>query len=200
MLGLMYLGAAALYFALMFFVVLRAWRIGRANGGSRLKGAGFALVGFLVVYLPVFWNWAPTAIAHRRMCETDAGFTVNVKAEHWIAAHGDDLARLGEVDPNSSTNSKLTPRGYWRSTFMGGLLATETRDTQSTYWGMPLWRHEIRVIDVSSDRVLAQAVNYALGSPEDARIWLTRRSCFDNGSHPITRITAYKTQLKGALK
>jgi len=195
----MYLGAAAAYLALMFFAVRWAWRKGRMDG-SVLKASAFALLAFVVVYLLAFWNWVPTALTFRQMCARDAGFTVNVTAEDWIAVHGGDLAQLRDVDPNISTKSQLTPQGYWRSTFMGGLLATESRSTHSTHWGMPFGRHEMRVTDASTDRVLAQAVNYSLGSSEDARIWLTRRGCFNESNHPITRLTTYKSQLKEALK
>jgi hypothetical protein len=45
MLGLMVLGAAALYLALMFFVVRWAWRRGRASGGSLLKASVFSVIG-----------------------------------------------------------------------------------------------------------------------------------------------------------
>lgn len=193
----MYLGAAALYLTLMIFVVRAAWRRGRAADGSLARASGYALIGFLIVYLPAFWNWLPTALTFKQMCAADAGFSTSVSAEEWIAAHRDEIRRLGGGDPNSSTKSTLTSSGYWRSTFMGGLLATDTRDTKTTRWGMTFERHELRVTDVASGQVLARAINYSLGSRDDARIWLTRRSCFDEDNHPITRMAIFKSSLKG---
>jgi hypothetical protein len=78
MIGLMLLGAGALYFGLMFFVMRGAWRAGRSEGGSVLQGLAFAFAGFLLVYLPIFWNHIPVLLEHRARCAKDAGFKVYV--------------------------------------------------------------------------------------------------------------------------
>ena len=199
-LGLMYLAGATLYLAVIFLGVRWAWRRGRADGGSTIKGSIYALIAFLLIYLSVFWNWLPALTTYRRMCEGDAGFTESVTAADWIRAHRFELKSLDGIDPNHSTDARLTSSGYWRSLFFGGLLGTETRDEQSTQWGMRLWRQEMRVVDIADGRILAQAVNYSLGSSGDVRIWLTRATCFAGGANPIGQLSAYKMRIRNSLK
>jgi hypothetical protein len=200
MLGLMYLGAAGLYVALMVGVVVWAWRAGRANGGSVGKGLGFATMGFMVVFLPVFWNWLPVAIEHRRQCAVDAGFKAFVDPLDWVQQNRPEIEKLRGTDPNVRSDSVLTAEGRYRSTFMGGLLANEEWDRQWDRWGIQFRRQETRVVDGTSNRLLALTVNYGVGSPEDVRLWLVRRSCFDDEHDPITQLAAYKVVLKGALR
>lgn len=200
MLGLMYLGAAVLYFALMFFVVRAAWRAGRKNGGAVWKGLGFGLIGFSVVFLPAFWNVIPTAIAHRSACARDAGFRAFVDPGHWVATHQREVQGLHGVDPEAFSTSWKTPSGFTRYTYMGGLLAKDDRSTSEERFGLALGRLEMRIVDAATNQVMAQVVDYSLGSTEDARIWLTRRSCFPDDSNPITQLSAFNQQLKGALK
>ncbi len=59
MLGLIYLGAAALYLATMLAAIAWAWRYGRRTGASHGRAALYASGAFLLVYLPVFWNHLP---------------------------------------------------------------------------------------------------------------------------------------------
>lgn len=48
----------------------------RKRGWSRNKSWLGAMYVFLLVYLPVFWDWIPTVVVHKYYCETEAGFWV----------------------------------------------------------------------------------------------------------------------------
>lgn len=200
MLGLMYIGGALLYLILMFVVVQSAWRMGRRNGGSIWKGVGFALIGFLLVYLPAFWNLIPTAIAHKKACGHDAGFQAFIDPKGWIASHQVQISTLRGIDPDATSKSRKTSSGFYRYTYMGGLLAKDERSTKQEISGLALGRFETRIVDIETDQVLAQTVDYSLGSREDARVWLTRRSCFPDDVHPLSKLSAFNQQLREALQ
>ncbi|MGC4395385.1 hypothetical protein [Hydrogenophaga sp. T2] len=200
MLGLMYLGAAALYLSLMFFVVRWAWRRGRQNDGSVLKSMGFGALGFLAVYLLAFWNVVPSAVIYRKACEQDAGFQAFIDPKDWVASHQVRIQELRGIDPEAKSKSWKTSSGFSRYEHMGGLLADDHRSSRTEVFALEMLRSETRIVDAETDQVLAQAVDYSLGTRDDARIWLTRRSCFPEERHPISQLIAFNQQLKGALK
>lgn len=182
MLGLIYLAAATLYLALMFFVMRWAWRKGRANGGSIPKATGFMLVGFLVIYLPVFWNHIPILIAHRSMCAKDAGFVAFTTPDQWIR---ENRSRLGNLKPTDGldwiSDRRMTADGYTSHVYFGGLLSSESQSRQQQVFGVSVSRTEIRIRDLNSGAILATLVNYQVGTPEDARPWLAGHTCYRQG-------------------
>jgi len=196
---LMYLGATALYLALMIFVVRWAWRRGRRSN-SRLIASVFALLGFLAIYLPAFWNLIPVVIAYRHMCEKDAGFKPLVPPEEWATSNKDRLATVGMADLDATSKSRLLSSGFTRYEFFGGLLARESRSEKTLLYGIDFVRTEDRLVDTQADKTLASRVNYSVGSWEDARIWLTRRSCFKPDNAALDQEQRFLLTLKGRTK
>jgi hypothetical protein len=202
MFGLMILGATALYLALMFFVVRWAWRKGRANDGSLIKASTFAVAGFLVVYLPVFWNHIPIVLAHRSMCAKDAGLKVHKSAKQWISENRDRLGSLQGIDLDKPTSSRQLANGVARTEYFSGLLASESKTEQQLLYGVPLHRIEFRVIDVVTNEVLTTDVNYQVGTREDIRLWLAGQSCYEQGDKqsPWNQAIKFNEQLKEGVK
>jgi hypothetical protein len=192
MLGLMYLGAAALYLALMLFVVRWAWRKGRVNGGSIVKAAGFAIVGFLVVYLPVFWNHIPIVLAHRSMCAKDAGFRSQVAPEQWRKDNERSLAELRSTDLEKLSATQTLADGYVRYTYFGGLLASESSQRSERVLGTTFVRTETRIRDVKTEKVVAILVNYQVGTSGDVRPWVAGQTCYRQGDPQAPWVLAEK--------
>jgi hypothetical protein len=200
MLGLMYLGAAALYLGLMLFVVSWAWRKGRAGSGSLVKAGAFALAGFLAVYLPVFWNHIPIVLAHRSMCAKDAGFKVHVTPAQWEAKNKDVLGSLRGVDLDKTTPSRTLASGFSRYEFFGGVLARETKTQSDRLFGMNVVRAESKLLDARTGDVLTSSIGYAVGPREDARIWLTGYSCPQQAERQMDPAVMYNVELKELIK
>jgi len=97
----------------------------------------------------------------------------------------------------ATTKSRRLDTRFSRYEFFGGLLARESNAVKSTRFGLDFWRTESRVIDNSNNQILAVSVDYSVGSWEDARIWLTRRSCFSPTSNPIDLEQVFLSKLKG---
>lgn len=202
MIGLMYLGAAALYLTLMFFVVRWAWHKGRSDGGSSMKAGGFAALGLLAVCLPPFWNWIPVVLTHRSLCSKDAGFTAYVTPEQWGAQNRDQFAQLVGLDLEALILPKEhLASGYSRLKFFGGLLATDERATVWNAWGVQFYRGERLVVDVRTGTVLTRSVGYSAGSREDVRLWLPQLGCFrTDAEQPSTQENLFTSRLKDEIK
>lgn len=200
MLGLMYLGAGALYFWLMVFVMRKAWRAGRADGGSVAKASAFALIGFLVVYLPVFWNHIPLVLAQRSMCAKDGGFKALVTPEEWVAANRSRIGELRGVDFDKTTPRRSLSSGFSRYEFSGGLLAREERSDRQPLFGMHLYRSESRLLDAQTGNELTREIGYAVGPQEDARLWLLWYSCPSTPRGAPIPSVEYVIKLKELIK
>lgn len=178
MIALSYLLAAAAYFALMFFVVRAAWRYGSKH--SKQRAWAFAIVGFLVVYLPVFWDHIPTVLAHRYYCAKDGGLTVFKDPQQWLAEHQDELESL-RVKSGGEPVNQMLPDGWERSALINRDVAVETQQRNMTILpGVEIWRNAKRLFDVQSGNVLATHVNYGSYyglSHGGVRFWLWNRGC-----------------------
>ena len=62
------------------------------------------MLGFLVVFLPIFWDWIPTVVAHKYYCATEAGFWIYKTPEQWNKE-------------NPGVMEELTTRKVWQHDF-----------------------------------------------------------------------------------
>ena len=77
MLGLVVLVVMVLYLWLLVWATRRGWRWGiEKKGWAGHKRWLGAASGFLIVYLPVFWDFLPTVAVHQFYCAKDSGFWV----------------------------------------------------------------------------------------------------------------------------
>lgn len=198
----MVFGTAALYFGLMLGVMIWAWRKGRGNGGSVRRAMAFAAIGFLLVYLPVFWNHLPVMLTHHAMCAKDAGFNAYVTPEQWLTQNRDELAKLSREDVQRTTASRVLPDGFSRYEHFGGLLATESSSERSTLYGVLVVRVESRLRDTRTNALVASQVDYQLGQHDDARLWFAGRSCFAPGdpNNPSRLRQQFTQRLLEAIK
>ena len=181
MIGLMLLGAGALYFGLMFFVMRWAWRAVRADGGSVLAASTFAFVGFLLVYLPVFWNHIPVLLAHRSMCAKDAGFKAYVTPEEWIAQNKEVIRQLTKQDVENQLRAAKTTNiadGFDQYQFFAGLLNSQNRGTYYRVLNINIRKWEQRIQDARTGQLLATLTNYsASGHRDDISGWKFPNKC-----------------------
>lgn len=82
MLALVYVFFLLLYVAFSVVVVIAVGRWAAKRGKVRWKwmtGAAAAM------WLIVFWDWIPTVLLHRHLCNTWAGVTIYKTPEQWLA-------------------------------------------------------------------------------------------------------------------
>jgi predicted PurR-regulated permease PerM len=83
MIGLLVLVVGAIYLAVLVFVTRAAYRWASRKGLPKSRRILTVAGGFLLVYLPVFWDHIPTLIMHKYYCEKEAGFWVYKTLEQW---------------------------------------------------------------------------------------------------------------------
>jgi hypothetical protein len=200
--GLMVFSAVALYLALMFLVMRQAWRAGRAHGGSVGKASLFAGTGFLLVYLPVFWNHIPVLVAHREMCAKDGGFRAHVVPAQWIAQNQTRLSTLSKRDLEGISSRQVLPSGFSRYEHFGGLLATEEKTVVRLVYGIAILHIEDRILDVATDQVISVFVDYRVGDREDLRFWFGGFGCVagDSAKNPSRLRQHFYSQLRAGVE
>lgn len=197
MIALSYLIFFGIYIFLMLAVIRRAWRKGFEKG-SRTRASVYAALGFLAVYLPIFWNHIPVTLAHKAMCARDAGFTQFVPAEKWLLENRGRVSALRGKDLDAFTEIGKTQDGFTRYLTFGGLLESQRKGSTEKRLSMKFSRVEMRTVDSLSGQVLIRNINYSVGPREDARFWLVHHSCFDGSGNngPVSKYFRYRNALK----
>lgn len=161
------LGLIALAFVVVITIaVVFAARTGRSKWR-------WALGGFLLVYLPIFWDWIPTVVAHKYYCSTEAGFWVYKTLDQWKAENpGVAETLVANKSPVTIQNAYvLNQRFNWVI-------------KQARYFPLNhMVREEQQVVDSKAGEVLARYVDYSASHERRQagwsgwKLWLYRPHC-----------------------
>ena len=83
--GAVILPLMGIYLILLIVGTAYGWRWAKRRGYSTIKRALCAFGGFLIVYLPLMWDWIPTDLAHRYYCKKEAGLWIYKTLDQWKA-------------------------------------------------------------------------------------------------------------------
>ncbi len=89
MLGLIVVTGFILYFWLLYWVTRRAYLWAIQRGHTKLRSAMVGFFGFLLIYLPIFWDFLPLLVMKKYYCAKDGGFTLYQTPEQWISENPD---------------------------------------------------------------------------------------------------------------
>lgn len=182
------MGLVVLLFTLLYVVLLVAatvlgYRYGRKRGWTPRKRRWAAAVGFLIIFLPMFWDGLPTIWLHSYYCEKYGGFTVYKTPEQWKKENrgiAETLVRPKTVQQVNTANGRyfqLNQRIRW----------------EIQWEQMPLWlrQQNERLVDINTGEVLAQYVDFSTGQASgrlegakelrDIKAWMYRDSCEPEG-------------------
>ncbi|OGT33749.1 MAG: hypothetical protein A2W28_05690 [Gammaproteobacteria bacterium RBG_16_51_14] len=159
MFGLIVFGLLGIYLLLLVWATRRGWRWGVEKKGwtGRKRWLG-AAIGFLIVYLPVFWDWIPTFVMHQYYCATEAGFWVYKTLDQWKAENPGVMETLTtqQVPPHKfeGDENNLTSTTLWNSRIKSTLKRQG-----------PIFLHRSRqeneLIDIKSNEILARYVDFS---------------------------------------
>lgn len=85
MLGLAVLFVMAIYFVILFFVTRFCYKKAINKGKTRKIAFLFGLLGFSLVFLPVFWDFIPNRIYFNDLCKNDTKLQVYKTFDEWNA-------------------------------------------------------------------------------------------------------------------
>jgi hypothetical protein len=176
MFGLVVLVVMALYFSLLVWVTKRGWRWGIEKKGwtgkRRYLGAA---IGFLIVYLPVFWDWIPTVAVHQYYCATESGFWVYKTLEQWKQENPGVMEGLNQIlQPSQKTS-------YGDIDVIDERFAIETHRRQV----LPFLTTNIadrRLVDRKNSEVLTKGIDVGSGvgnwvTGGGWKFWLNQPAC-----------------------
>lgn len=173
--GLVVLFVILLYLAMLVAAPALAYRFAPHLGWAS-KRKSVAAVAFAVVFLPMFWDWIPTAWAFSYYCEKYAGLTVYKSLEQWRREN----PRAEENLIPQSPPLQVGPVG-------NGYLLLNQRfrwETKSTERFLTIVQRDEFLTDSHTGSELARFVNFAtkrsvrsIQSLRDVKLWLNFNSC-----------------------
>jgi len=178
--GLSVLLAILVYLAILIGITVACFRVAKTRGWSRRKSWYAATGGFLLIFLPVFWDWLPTVWLHAHYCEKYSGLSVYQTPNQWRDANLDPAKALVRQKPplqigsNNKYHFQLNQRLRW-----------EVELVQQSLW---LVRNDERVVDGATGQTLAHLIDFSTGqstrhptSFRDYKFWMSRPSCETEG-------------------
>jgi hypothetical protein len=215
MIGFIILIVGVIYLAVVVVVTRAAYRWAKGKGLSKTKCRLAAAGGFLVVYLPVFWDHIPTVVAHQYYCAKDSGFWVYKTVDQWKAENPRVMERLLSYNKNpGGFNVEWPSRHELRD---DGRNKISTNQVNERFIVVVSWqdisdillitKHESVLIDVKTNDVLARyadfgagnSVKNAVGPPGPLKFWLRSSNCID-GKEQQARFGNFYLEFEGARK
>ena len=199
--GLMIIGALALYALISIAVVLLAIRFAKKNGRSATRwGRGAALV----MYLIPFWDWLPTLAVHQYYCATEAGFWVYKTPEQWVKENPGVIDSLVASRISSPEQIERANEDNWKLTYS---LNQRISLTNAHAGPLPLhqWKTETTLVDNQSNTVLVKSVDFytaqtrAGGGWRGWKFWLAMDHCSDYSKNSKD-FAAYLAIVRGTSK
>jgi len=180
MFGLIVFGLLGIYLMLLAWATRRGWRWGIEKKGwtGRKRYLG-AAIGFLIVYLPVFWDFIPTVVVHQYYCAKDSGFWIYKTLDQWKDENPGVMEGLHQT---------LQPI---QGTHYGYMQILDERFAIETHRKIPVPLlttavDEELLTDRKTGDVLAKGVNVGSGVGNMAtgggvKFWLNQKPCRVNG-------------------
>ncbi len=169
---LIYVGYIALWVLLVFLASYISWKLFKSKAMAIIAG----LVAFGVMYWPAFGDLVPTLLAHKQLCEKEAGFNVYVTPEQWEKDNPGVLETLVPYE-------KYTAKGNLE---FGNERIGMTFDVYS-YKDLAVRKEVEKIIDVKTNKVLSENIDFSrgygsLGSDDfrSIKFWLYLSSCYKN--------------------
>jgi hypothetical protein len=184
--------------AFLVLIPLAVCRAKRTGANKWRWGIG----AFLLVFLPIFWDWIPTVAVQQYYCAKEAGFWVYKTPDQWktenpgvmetlVANKGAPSSRQGDME-NYTDTYLLNSRFNWTVKHNGKLLFNR-------------WRHEQEVLDTKNNAVLARYVDFSTSQEQQQagwngwKFWLANGHCIGGGQNQDA-LRNFRNNFMGAEK
>jgi len=191
MLGLVYLLAFLVYLLLSVGVVSFSSKKAKERG---IAGWKWGVPAALIMYLIVFWDHIPTLVSHGYFCNKDAGFKIHKTLEQWNKEYPGVAETLNYEDFPQSEGDRNHYIRHLNQRF------------DSVFTRTPVFlsvkQRKYQVIDISTNEVLAEYIDYSSGGGfqnanalTDYKLWLASNSC-ENDMASRTLFNAFRSSLE----
>lgn len=199
--GLVIFGALAVYLIVLITVTWLVYRWAKrsmSRGKRWLAAAG----GFLVVYLPVFWDHIPTIVVHKYYCETEAGFWVYKTLEQWKKENSGVVETM-DAAKSASSSRQGDMQNYTDTYFLNQRFSWVVKHNGQFLFNR--WRHEQEVVDIRNGDVLARYIDFSSSQIRRQagwsgwKMWLDIRHCSD-GTNDEGKMGQFMLEAKNLFK
>ena len=200
--GAVILPLMAIYLILLIVGAAYGWRWAKRRGYSTVKRALCAFGGFLIVYLPLMWDWIPTDLAHRYYCKKEAGLWIYKTLDQWKAENPGVFETLvyNKDRPLKVYYDDKTARKF--VSFLNKRI-NYTSEKKRVISFLPLRKKILEVIDAKNNEVLARYVDFSYGGPLAfgimPKIWMSGPFCEDT-EHLEKLFFDFEESFEGAKK
>jgi hypothetical protein len=151
MMGLMILGALAVYLLVSVFVIKKAASWAKANNRKPWLWGGLAA---FVMYNLVFWDLIPTLVMHKYYCSTQAGFWVYKTPEQWMKENPQIQLKSSEARVYKGTDND-----YVVTNSLNHRLNLVRKLNPASFW-LPIYKSEEYIEDTETKKMLMQRKDY----------------------------------------
>lgn len=209
MISLIILIFGAIYLAVLVVVTRAAYRWAKNKRLSKAKCRLAAAGGFLVVYLPVFWDHIPTLVAHQYYCATEAGFWIYKTPEQWNAENPEGVKTLSS-NKAPARDSLGDNNNYSDSTYLNERFIFIAKHNGPLF--LNRWRREQSIVDSKTGIVVARHVDFSTSQIRrqagwsgwkfwlDSEFWFGSRQCRIHSHLDAGSISAIANQFEGKEK
>lgn len=187
MLGLVVLAALLVYLTVLGWVTVASYRSAKRAGKSKWECRAWGFGGFLLVYLPVFWDHIPTLVSYQYSCMTEAGYWEYQSIDQW-RKENPGVAETLVYPRNPKRTSSKDGHTDTTITFINPRFKRITRRTGPLL--VHRWRWESELVDGATGKILARAVDFSAGDGRVGgdfviRFWLQLGLCSNGGDHEL---------------
>ena len=194
--GAVILPLMGIYLLLLIVGTAYGWRWAKRRGYSTVKRAFCALGGFLIVYLPLMWDWIPTELAHRYYCKKEAGLWIYKTLDQWKAENPGVYETLVY---NKDRPFKWVYRDKNGSKYVKSLNGRINYSSETIFPFLSLNKDIFEVIDTKNDEVLAKYIDFGYGISIFVVRWADEPFC-ENMHHLRKDFFNFEESFKGAEK
>ena len=200
--GAVILPLMGIYLLLLIVGTAYGWRWAKRRGYSTIKRALCAFGGFLIVYLPLMWDWIPTDLAHRYYCKKEAGLWIYKTLDQWKAENPGVYETLvyNKDRPLKVYYDDKTARKF--VSFLNKRI-NYTSEKKRVISFLPLRKKTLEVIDAKNGEVLARYIDFSYSGGNPAlggyRPWMSAPWC-ENGVRLRKAFFDFEGILEGAKK
>lgn len=180
-----------IFIGLTFLVVVPlAVRYAARHGRSKWR---WGIGAFLLVYLPIFWDWIPTVVAHKYYCEKDSGFWVYKTLEQWKAENPGVMETL-KANKGAPSKRQGDMVNYIDTYYMNSRFNWVVKHNGQFLFNR--WRHEQEVVDTNTNVVLARYVDFSTSQDQRQagwsgwKFWLVNEHCI-NGAMNAGKLSTF---------
>lgn len=153
--------AVTLYLSLMIGAMRFGYRRAKGNGLSNRTAWKHAGIGFLVVYLPMFWDLIPIIVAHQSLCMAKHKFVVHVDQNDWLQANAGLELTISRAEQDGRRRTELSEG--WSGYMINRYIAIDSRNKALFPGVLNIEQYDFRAVDVRTGEILVESTDIKVG-------------------------------------